>query len=80
MADRTWDSYASVEALRGALEGRLADQARQRGIPVDRLRKEAAFHRLLARLDAPVGTSATASAVISSELSPAKPWRWSPDL
>lgn len=49
MPDRTWRSYATAEAFRDALKDRLGSEARERGIPVNRLRKEAAFHRLLAR-------------------------------
>lgn len=49
MAERTWTSYATAEAFRDALETRLGDEAREQGIPVNRLRKEAVFHRLLAR-------------------------------
>jgi hypothetical protein len=43
-------SYSSATAFRQALEDRLKAEALQTGVPYDRLRKEAAFHRLLARL------------------------------
>lgn len=49
MAERTWKSYATAEAFRDALETRLSNEAKEQGIPVNRLRKEAVFHRLLAR-------------------------------
>lgn len=49
MSDRTWSSYGSAESFRDALEDRLRHEARSTGVPLDRLRKEAAFHRLLAR-------------------------------
>lgn len=49
MAERTWTSYETAEAFRDALEARLSHDARQQGVPVNRLRKEAVFHRLLAR-------------------------------
>lgn len=42
--------YATDHAFRTSLEQRLRDQARQTGRPLDRLRKEVAHHRLLARL------------------------------
>ncbi len=42
--------YPSATAFRQALEDRLRDEALRTGVPYDRLRKEAAFHRLLARL------------------------------
>ncbi|MPZ88849.1 MAG: hypothetical protein GEU81_12395 [Nitriliruptorales bacterium] len=42
--------YADAFALRQALEERLRGEARQMGVPVDRLRKEVAFQRFLARL------------------------------
>lgn len=41
-----------MRALRRALEDRLKTQASARGLPLDRLRKQAAFERLLARLAA----------------------------
>lgn len=41
--------YCSAVALRRALEDRLAARSRQTGIAVNRLRKECAFQRLLAR-------------------------------
>lgn len=41
--------YNSPTALRRALEDRLATRSKQTGIAVNRLRKECAFHRLLAR-------------------------------
>ena len=44
--------YEQPQALRRALEDRLKSQARASGLPLDRLRKEAAFERLLARLAA----------------------------
>ncbi len=43
-------SYSSATAFRQALEDRLKAEALHTGVPYDRLRKEAAFHRLLARL------------------------------
>lgn len=49
MSERTWNSYATAEAFRDALETRLSNEARSQGIPLNRLRKEAVFHRLLAR-------------------------------
>jgi len=42
--------YEQPHALRRALEDRLKAQSRSSGLPLDRLRKEAAFERLLARL------------------------------
>lgn len=52
------DRYEQAYALRRALEDRLAAHARVSGLPLDRLRKQAAFERLLARLEvtAPVGS------------------------
>ncbi|HEY3716493.1 MAG TPA: nucleotidyl transferase AbiEii/AbiGii toxin family protein [Jatrophihabitantaceae bacterium] len=44
--------YEQPQALRRALEDRLKTQAQASGLPLDRLRKEAAFERLLARLAA----------------------------
>jgi len=41
--------YEHPHSLRRALEDRLKTQARTSGLPLDRLRKEAAFERLLAR-------------------------------
>jgi hypothetical protein len=41
--------YRRPEDLRRALEARLHQQGLQEGVPLDRLRKEAAFARLLAR-------------------------------
>lgn len=46
------DRYRDAAAFRAALEHRLRADARTAGLPVDRLRKEAAFNRLLARLHA----------------------------
>ncbi len=50
--------YGSPQAFRIGLERRLLDRARQTGRPLDRLRKEVAHQRLLARLlhTAPSGT------------------------
>lgn len=44
--------YAQPAALRRALEDRLKKYSRDRGLPLDRVRKEAAFQRLLARIAA----------------------------
>lgn len=41
--------YGSPTALRRALEHRLAAESKETGITVNRLRKQCAFHRLLAR-------------------------------
>lgn len=43
-------AYATPEAFRRALEDRLNAVYRQTGLPLDRLRKQAAAQRLLARL------------------------------
>jgi len=43
-------SYSSAAAFRQALEDRLKTEALRTGVAYDRLRKEAAFQRLLARL------------------------------
>jgi hypothetical protein len=50
--------FANEQAFRISLERRLLNQARQTGRPLDRLRKEVAHQRLLARLveSAPKGT------------------------
>ncbi len=42
--------YESASAFRVALEARLRQRARETGVPLDRLRKEVAHQRLLARL------------------------------
>ncbi|MGH8544270.1 MAG: nucleotidyl transferase AbiEii/AbiGii toxin family protein [Gammaproteobacteria bacterium] len=42
--------YESAAAFRVALEARLRQRARETGVPLDRLRKEVAHQRLLARL------------------------------
>ncbi|MGH3518339.1 MAG: nucleotidyl transferase AbiEii/AbiGii toxin family protein [Haloechinothrix sp.] len=42
--------YNDATALRRALEQRLKKRSSQSGLPLDRLRKEAALHRLLARI------------------------------
>ncbi len=42
--------YVRPESLRQALEDRLKARARAASLPLDRLRKEAAFQRLLARI------------------------------
>ena len=44
--------YAQPAALRAALEARLKTHSHERGLPLDRVRKEAAFQRLLARIAA----------------------------
>lgn len=44
--------YDQPAALRNALEIRLKRYSRDRGLPLDRVRKEAAFQRLLARIAA----------------------------
>lgn len=44
--------YSRPESLRQALEDRLKARAREASLPLDRLRKEAAFQRLLARIAA----------------------------
>lgn len=46
----TIDRYPTAQGFRRALELRLNGQARQLGLPLDRLRKEAALVRLLARI------------------------------
>lgn len=43
-------SYSTAAAFRQALENRLKTEALRTGVPYDRLRKEAAFQRLLARV------------------------------
>lgn len=50
--------YSSEAALRSAIEEHLRRHARATGVPLDRLRKEVAHQRLLARLDmvAPEGS------------------------
>jgi Nucleotidyl transferase AbiEii toxin, Type IV TA system len=45
------DRYPTAAAFRRALEQRLRTEAQAAGVPLTRLRKEAAFYRLLARLD-----------------------------
>lgn len=47
---QTWDRYGDGAAFRRALEQRLRTEAEASGVVLNRLRKEAAFHRLLARL------------------------------
>lgn len=42
--------YATPAALRAALEGRLSSMAKERGIDLQRLRRQVAFDRLLCRL------------------------------
>lgn len=42
--------YRTASAFRTALEHRLRTEAQTSGVPLNRLRKEAAFNRLLARL------------------------------
>lgn len=44
------DRYRTPAAFRTALEHRLRDEAQRSGVALQRLRKEAAFNRLLARL------------------------------
>jgi hypothetical protein len=44
------DRYQTAASFRTALEQRLRAEAQACGIPLNRLRKEAAFNRLLARL------------------------------
>ncbi|MBW3606041.1 MAG: nucleotidyl transferase AbiEii/AbiGii toxin family protein [Actinobacteria bacterium] len=44
------DRYASAAAFRAALEHRLRREAQRSGVTLQRLRKEAAYHRLLYRL------------------------------
>jgi len=44
------DRYRTAAAFRAALEQRLRTEGHATGVPLNRLRKEAAFHRLLARL------------------------------
>lgn len=44
------DRYRTSAAFRAALEQRLRTDGQVSGVPLNRLRKEAAFHRLLARL------------------------------
>lgn len=43
--------YDTPAALRAALEARLQNEARDRGLPLDRLRRLAVFERVLVRLD-----------------------------
>ncbi len=43
--------YESPAALRNALEARLQNEARERGVRLDRLRRRAVFERLLVRLE-----------------------------
>ncbi len=43
-------SYRDAAAFRVSLEARLGQAARDRGVPLDRLRKEVAHQRLVARL------------------------------
>src|SRR6266508_4507458 len=42
--------YATAGALRAALEARLHDRSRRDGVDLQRLRRQVAFDRLLARL------------------------------
>jgi hypothetical protein len=51
-------TYASPTAMRAALEQRLLAQSRSAKLPLDRLRKEGAIQRLLARMaaEAPAGS------------------------
>jgi hypothetical protein len=44
------DRYASPAAFRAALEHRLRREAQRSSVTLQRLRKEAAYHRLLYRL------------------------------
>lgn len=44
-------AYESAAALRQALETRLGNRSRERGIDLERLRRRAAFERLLVRLE-----------------------------
>lgn len=44
------DRYASATALRQALEDRLRVESQTTGVPLDRLHREVAFRRFLARL------------------------------
>ena len=44
------DAYATPAAFRQALEARLGELARRKGVDVQRLRKQTAFDRLLCRL------------------------------
>lgn len=62
---KTFGDYASATAFRQALEARLKAEAFETGVPYDRLRKEAAFQRLLARLQrvAPSGSWALKGAL-----------------
>lgn len=46
-----FDRYRDATAFRAALEQRLRTEAQTFGMPLNRLRKEAAFNRLLARLE-----------------------------
>lgn len=54
----TGRAYASPAAMRTALEQRLRDRHRASKLPLDRLRKEVALQRLLARIcaAAPAGS------------------------
>lgn len=47
---RAGDRYQDAASFRRALEQRLRTEAQGFGIPLNRLRKEAAFNRLLVRL------------------------------
>lgn len=55
-------TYASPVAMRAALERRLLAQSRSAKLPLDRLRKEVAIQRLLARMaaEAPASSYFTA--------------------
>ena len=46
------DRYANAENLRRALDDRIRNAARVQGVAHDRLRKEIAFQRLVARFTA----------------------------
>jgi len=45
-------SYETADALRTALEHRLGEYSRERGIALDRLRRRVVFERIVARLHA----------------------------
>ena len=44
-------AYESPAALRQALETRLGNRSRETGVDLERLRRRAAFERLLVRLE-----------------------------
>jgi len=53
-------AYVSPAAMRAALEQRLLARSRSTRLPLDRLRKEVAIQRLLARIEAEAPTGSWA--------------------